>query len=88
MATKKPKVELEKICPVCKSQFVTDLKRRKYCGEHCAKLVSRRITNEEANAKWLSKKPEEQKRQDSDRVAYSFFRKKYGVKASYRHCRG
>jgi hypothetical protein len=45
----------------------------------------------EANAEWLKKPyvdPKDKPRQDSDKAAYSFFRKKYGVKASYRACRG
>ncbi len=46
------------------------------------------IKNE--NAKWLKEKQPEKprKRQDENRVAYGFFRKKYAISKVYNACRG
>ncbi len=76
-----------KECLECKKLFIPETHFQKYCQSPCT-FHSMKIKNE--NAKWLKEKQPEKprKRQDENRVAYGFFRKKYAISKVYNACRG
>ena len=78
------------ICLKCKQNFITNHKTRSFCRNPCVcpteekKAVRSKMTLTE---KWLAPQPI-RKRVDSNKVAYSFFRKKYGPGDQFRTCGG
>lgn len=83
-ATKKDKVQLYgKVCEVCKCEFTQKRKNLRYCGNTCrakAKIIA-------SNARWVNSEPSTYK-PGGQRVANSFFAKKYGVSNRFNVCRG
>lgn len=72
------------VCIHCGEKFEKYSSTQKQCRTETCLRQQKKKTEEE---KWLNKK-EDTTRRDSDRVAYSFFRKKYGVSKIFKVCRG
>jgi hypothetical protein len=74
---KKPKPEKKPLgkrkCKGCEKEYMPTRKYQAYCSGECR---PKRLTDRER----FLRGPVERGRQDSNRVAYGFFRKKYGVK--------
>lgn len=60
------------ICPVCKDDFTKYSSKHKFCSDNCRNKF--KINN--SNERWASREYKETLRGDSDKVAYSFFKKK------------
>jgi hypothetical protein len=77
-----------KKCLICSKSFKPSSIDEKYCNDPC----NYRTPNiAEINKKWIERKVEKNPKRrkiDSNMVAYSFFRKKYGVKDKFTVCRG
>jgi len=74
----------EKICDKCKKYFTPKAVNQKYCQDPC--VYGRSI--KDANENWGNRKEKPYVRKDETRVAYSFFRKKYGVNKRFKVVRG
>lgn len=81
-----PLIKEKRVCENCKLNYEPNNKVQKFCSDHC------RIENKtkEANKAWMTKVEKPRKRQDSNKVAYSFFKiKKYeGWTNRFKVCRG
>lgn len=75
---------MEKACVNCSKKFDTTAKNKKYCGTPC-KYMGQPTSEAE---RWLNKKPVSTKRRNNEAIAYSFFKKKYGVSNKLKVCSG
>jgi hypothetical protein len=73
-------------CVECKNLFISHIDSLKLCSQICIDKNKIRKANEEWANKVYDNSPKP--RQDEAKIAYSFFKKKYGIKSRYTVCRG